>query len=798
MKLNKKSLLSVSLAALLAVGSAAVPSAVAPAEDTQSSSASENINSAYNLASNIEDGNILHAFNWYFNDVKKYMKDIAAAGYSAVQVSPVQANKGTINSSTYACDWWVTYQPINFEIGNGFGTKADFKAMCAEAEKYGVKIIVDVVANHMAQADGGESGEVADSVIADLRDDPDCWHTSTFNTTDANRYAMTQNTLSGLPDLNTSNQKVQDYVKSLLKECIDYGADGFRFDAAKHIELDTDPEINGVSYASDFWSEITSYARELKDDVFIYGEILAPFGTESANYTQYMRITDSNYGATVRNAAKGSTNGDLESYGLSDVDGSDLVLWVESHDNYVSRESTLRDEQVVLGWGIIGARKDSPALFLVRPEHERFGTVSGSTTIMYDELMGGPGALSWQDDAVVAVNKFKNHFNSANADETLYTDGKQFFVQRGREGIVITNTDSRAGDVQLQTTLNDGTYTDQVTGSQYTVSDGVLSGIIDARSVAVLYTPTTADFVPTADITLNGNEIETSDTDLSFTGDTAELSCTFGGGVVSASVTVTANGETSTATNDDGSDINMTIGNGVDYGKQIFVTVEAFSAAGTITDKYTIVKRNPEATCVAYFDTKGNEDWMNEGELSGIYCYAKDADGNELAAYPGFEMEPVEGTTYLKVELPITTGTVKFNEGPVSTGLDGRTIPATVVNYGSATSAANREAGGFEITGSMIWTNGSWQNYESVAPFKTDCETYSLGDANGDGNITLVDAILINKVSMASAEAGTLTGDAAQAADINADGSITLIDAICVQKYVSRLDVEYRISYPVI
>lgn len=795
MKLLKKSLLSVSLAALLAVSSAVVPSAVTPAEDVQSTSASENVNSAYNLSTTIEDGNILHAFNWYFNDVKKYMKDIAAAGYSAVQVSPVQGNKGTINSSTYACDWWVTYQPINFEIGNGFGTKADFQAMCAEAEKYGVKIIVDIVANHMAQADGGDSGEVAESVIADLRDDPDCWHTSTLSTTDANRYAMTQNTLSGLPDLNTSNQKVQDYVKSLLKECIDYGADGFRFDAAKHIELDTDPDINGISYSSDFWSEITSYAKELKDDIFIYGELLAPFGTDSANYTQYMRITDSNYGATVRNAARGSTSGDLESFGLTDVDGSDLVLWVESHDNYVSRQSVLTPEQVIVGWGMIGARKDSPALYLVRPEHQSFGTVAGSTTIAYDELMGGPGALTWQDDAVIAVNKFKNHYNSIDADETLYTDSRTFFVQRGNDGIVISNANPRETEISLQTTLTDGTYTDQVSGSTFTVTNGVLSGTVAARSVAVLYTPSAADIAPTADVTLNGEEIATSDTSLFFTGDSAQLTCTFGNGVTSAQVTVTAQGESVTSTNNDGSDINMTIGNGVDYGKQIFVTVEATSAAGNITDKYTIVKKDPEATSVAYFDTKGNEDWMNEGELSGIYCYAKDADGNELAEYPGFEMEPVEGTTFLKVELPMTSGTVKFNEGPVTTGLDGRTIPATVVNYGSATSAANREAGGFEITGSMIWTNGSWQNYESANPFKTDCEPYSLGDVNADGEINLADSILINKASLALA---TLTGNAASAADINADGEITLADAINVQKYILCLSVEYRIAYPVV
>ena len=48
--------------------------------------------------------------------------------------------------------------------------------------------------------------------------------------------------MSGLPDLNTGSTKVQNYVIGFLKECIDAGADGFRFDAAKHIEVPTDTD----------------------------------------------------------------------------------------------------------------------------------------------------------------------------------------------------------------------------------------------------------------------------------------------------------------------------------------------------------------------------------------------------------------------------------------------------------------------------------------------------------------------------------------------------------------------------
>lgn len=801
MRFSKKSLLSASLAVLMAASSFAIPVAVSAVDDTTESttvateSASENLNTGYNLADDIEDGNILHAFNWYFNDVKKYMKDIAEAGYSTVQVSPVQGNKGTINSTTYACDWWVTYQPINFEIGNNYGTKADFKAMCDEAKKYGIKIIVDIVSNHMAQSDSGVAGDVDESVIADLRDDPDCWHQTSRSVTDSNRYGMTQYTLSGIPDLNTSNEKVQSYVKSLLKECIDCGADGFRFDAAKHIELDTDEAVNGYEFASDFWPNVTSYARELKPDVFIYGEILAPFGTDAENYTQYMRITDSSYGAKVRTASAGTNTPSLTSYDVAGTDASDLVLWVESHDNWVAAESKLKDAQVILGWGIVGARENAPALFLVRPEHEKRGLVGGGYSIAYDELMGGPGNLTWQDPSVVAVNQFKNQF--AGQSETLYSDTKLFAVQRGTTGIVVTNYGTTAYEANLQTTLEDGTYTDQVTGAEFTVINGVLSGTVAAKSVAVLYTPETS--APSFKVTLNGEIIRPSDTTLFFADDTASFNCLSDVDDIT-SYDILVDGKSidfalMVEPIGDGPGViagaDAVIGEDVEYGEIIEVTVKATNASGTVTDTYTIQKKDPTETCVAYFDTKGNEDWDTE-DAPGIYCYAKDADGVELSEYPGFLMEPVPGTTYVKVELPFTTGTVKFNEGPVSTGLDGRTVPPTVVTYGSATKAANREAGGFSITGSMVWTNGSWQNYAD--PFKTECTPYALGDVNGDGKINLADALLANKQSV---NLITLEEQGFKAADIDGDSAVKLIDAIYLQKYVMRYTVPFKIGYTV-
>lgn len=108
----------------------------------------------YGLQDDVQDGVILHCWNWSYNNIKENMATIAASGYSAVQTSPVTqpkdyAYEGVTESNVGIPDgcggsegqWWKLYQPVSQNIcDNGqswLGTKDEFEEMCAEAEKYG-------------------------------------------------------------------------------------------------------------------------------------------------------------------------------------------------------------------------------------------------------------------------------------------------------------------------------------------------------------------------------------------------------------------------------------------------------------------------------------------------------------------------------------------------------------------------------------------------------------------------------------------------------------------------------------
>ena len=474
MRFTKK-LTSVVLALCLLLSAATVGVVTASAEDAAYET--------YAQAS-IRGSNILHCFNWSYNQIKANLSDIAKAGYTAVQTSPVQSPKDYNSSWTDTSEqWWKLYQPLGFSVSNNswLGTKAELTSMCAEADKYGIKVVVDVVANHLANngTDGGTYSYINSGVESDLKN-ANYYHTNNTRTNDNNRYNITQYHL-GMPDLNTGNSYVQQRALGLLEECIDCGVDGFRFDAAKHIELPTDQS----NFRSNFWPTVingaTAYAQEEgKETPFYYGEILGGAGTDISNYTQYMAVTDNYTGDLALDKAYWAYAPDLANGSYhKGASAADSLLWVESHDTYMGdagsawtgNTASVENNIINRAWAIVGARAESTALFFARP----------NSSMGYASTDG-----NWKSKAVAEVNKFKNHF--AGTSEYLASSGdKVAYIERGTKGVVISKLDG-GGQVSLTAhQMQDGTYTDYVTGGTFTVSNGVISGNVDSQGVAVVY-----------------------------------------------------------------------------------------------------------------------------------------------------------------------------------------------------------------------------------------------------------------------------------------------------------------------
>ena len=175
-----KRVLSVILAVVMVVSCAVVAgSVVATGADTeiavtsayQDMLAKTSAEEGYGLASTVNEGTILQAWNWSFNNIKANLPKLAEQGFTTIQVSPPnEIKKGTKGAKVLQSDgkngWWMFYQPAGFQLNNStdnaLGTKSEFTAMCAEAKTYGIKIIVDAVINHMGTCDNEDTISSAD------------------------------------------------------------------------------------------------------------------------------------------------------------------------------------------------------------------------------------------------------------------------------------------------------------------------------------------------------------------------------------------------------------------------------------------------------------------------------------------------------------------------------------------------------------------------------------------------------------------------------------------------------------
>ena len=271
---------------------------------------------------------------------------------------------------------------------------------------------------------------------------------------------------------------------------------GFRYDAAKHVELPTEVFDNKQS---NYWNTILKNGSQ-----FQYGEVLQ--GDSGLDYKAYANMfrdnssdgggnTASNYGKTIR-AAVGSNNLDVKMVKNIDTGGASedqLVTWVESHDNYANgdKESTgLTDYQIMMGWAVVGSRRAGAPLYFNRPKG------SGGTNPQFAEQsqLGDAGDDMWKNKSVAAVNHFRNAMDGKGENLQNCGDKSCLMIERStsdgiqNDGVVIANMGGDKSLSGMDTTLDDGTYPDEVNGGQLVVSNHkIVSGTAKGGAVSVFY-----------------------------------------------------------------------------------------------------------------------------------------------------------------------------------------------------------------------------------------------------------------------------------------------------------------------
>jgi len=428
---------------------------------------------------------ILHVWSWNFPTIAENMKQIADAGFTMLQTSPVNACFSPEGGNIKIFDekegnWYHYYQPTDWTIGNNIlGTEEEMKAMLDSAKKYDIRVLVDVLPNHTAfdidlvtdqfyEAVGGRDKMFHSSGLEGISDYND-------------RTQCTLQGVGGLPDVNTENPLFQKYYMGFVNRLIEMGVRGFRYDTAKHIGVHSDPlDTEAGVTENDFWDVATGRKEVLGvslaipyDSLFVYGEVLQDKNVPEEEYAGYFGQTASSYGHVLREALAKRSAKDIDLISWYHRAAPEyLTTWVESHDTYCNANESagLTDAQIRTGWVFLTARQNGTPLFYSRPMNSTRENYWG------DNLLGARGNDEFFHPEVVAVNNFRKEMKGMKEEIRISEDGETILVNRGDKGAALINLAIEENPVGLATTLPDGEYTDTVYGQQFKVEGGLLTG----------------------------------------------------------------------------------------------------------------------------------------------------------------------------------------------------------------------------------------------------------------------------------------------------------------------------------
>lgn len=413
-------------------------------------------------------------FEWKFDSVaRECTNTLGPAGYGYVQVSPPAEH---IQGS----QWWTSYQPVSYRIAGRLGDATAFRNMVNTCHAAGVKVVVDTVINHMSAGSGTGTGGSSYSKytypgLYSSYDFDDC---TARITNYQDRWNVQHCELVGLADLDTGEDYVRSAIAGYMNSLLGYGVDGFRIDAAKHIDT---ADLTTIK------SRLTNPNAYWKQEV-IYGSGEAVQPTE---YTGNGDVQEFRYAYDLKRVFNNENLAYLKNYGegWGYLNSSVAGVFVDNHDterngstlSYKDNANYTLANVFMLAWPY-GAPD-------INSGYEFSDTDAGPPN-------GGTVNACWQDGwkcqhawpEILRMVAFRNATRGEPVTNWWDNGGDAIAFGRGGKGFVAINHESGSLNRTYQTSLPAGTYCDVQSNSTVTVDgSGRLTATLGSNTALAIY-----------------------------------------------------------------------------------------------------------------------------------------------------------------------------------------------------------------------------------------------------------------------------------------------------------------------
>ena len=248
-----------------------------------------------------------------------------------------------------------------YDIDPAFGTLDDFDALVEGCHKRGIKLIIDLVLNHISSQNPLFTQAVKEVMDGNLDGNakyfeihPKDYFDPATQVVSMGDYACEANFSQDMPEWNLNAEETREEFKKIAKFWLDRGVDGFRLDACLYY-------TNKTTDGKEFLKWFVDTCRDINPDVYIVGET---WSGDADIENLYPSGIDSQF------AFKFATSTGLINEFISTTKGKALVSKVLSYDSKMRKANA----------------DEINAMFLSNHDQSRIANSLGSKGLDYEKF----------------------------------------------------------------------------------------------------------------------------------------------------------------------------------------------------------------------------------------------------------------------------------------------------------------------------------------------------------------------------------------------------------------------------